>query len=165
MWGSFSNVCIYRLPINDGIALSRSSCPSCKKVIRWYDNIPLISYIVLKAKCRNCDFQINSHYFIVELLTAISFALVYFIFGLSTTTVILLILIVFFVIIFFIDLKHYIIPNQLTFPLMFIGFVKSFDPNLNQALFPNYLNSLIGGLTGYFIIWLIIFLYKNLFKI
>ena len=162
MWGSFSNVCIYRLPINDGVVLSRSSCPSCKKVIRWYDNIPLISYIVLKAKCRNCDFQISSQYFIVELLTAISFALVYFIFGLSTTTVILLILIVFFVIIFFIDLKHYIIPNQLTFPLMFIGFVKSFDPNLNQALFPNYLNSLIGGLTGYFIIWLIIFLYKKI---
>ena len=162
MWGSFSNVCIYRLPINDGIALSRSSCPSCKKVISWYDNIPLISYIVLKSKCRNCDFQINSQYFIVELLTAISFALVYFIFGLSTTTVILLILIVFFVIIFFIDLKHYIIPNQLTFPLMFIGFVKSFDPNLNQALFPNYLNSLIGGLTGYLIIWLIIFLYKKI---
>ena len=65
-------------------------------------------------------------------------------------------------IIFFIDLKHFIIPNELTFPLMFIGFIKSFIPNLNQNLFPNFINSLIGGLVGYFIIWLIIFLYKKI---
>ena len=66
-----------------------------------------------------------------------------------------------FIIIFFIDLKHFIIPNSLTFPLMFIGFVKSFDPNLNE-LFPNYINSLIGGVFGYGIIWAIIFIYKIL---
>ena len=68
----------------------------------------------------------------------------------------------FFVIIFFIDLKHFIIPNELTFPLMAIGFLKSFDPNLNQYLFPNYINSLIGGVAGYLIIWFIIFGYKKL---
>ena len=62
-----------------------------------------------------------------------------------------------FIIIFFIDLKHYIIPNELTFPLMLIGFVKSFDPNLNQTIFPNYINSLLGGFLVYAIIWLIIF--------
>ena len=64
-----------------------------------------------------------------------------------------------FIIIFFIDLKHFIIPNSLTFPMMILGFIKSFDPNLN-SLFPNYVNSLIGGIFGYGIIWSIIFFYK-----
>ena len=66
------------------------------------------------------------------------------------------------IIIFFIDLKHFIIPNELTFPLMVIGFLKSFDPNLNPYLFPDYIHSLIGGVVGYSIIWLIIFAYKKL---
>ena len=78
------------------------------------------------------------------------------------TTLLLFILTIFFVIIFFIDLKHFIIPNELTFPLMAIGFFKSFDPNLNKFLFPNFLNSFIGGVIGYLIIWLIIFIYKKL---
>ena len=72
-----------------------------------------------------------------------------------------MILSMFFTIIFFIDLKHFIIPNELTFPLMAIGFLKSFDPNLNQTIFPNYINSLFGGIFGYSIIWLIIFFYKK----
>ena len=68
-----------------------------------------------------------------------------------------------FIIIFFIDLKHFIIPNVLTFSMMALGFVKSFDPNLNP-MFPNYINSLIGGLFGYGIIWSIIFFYKQIRK-
>jgi leader peptidase (prepilin peptidase)/N-methyltransferase len=80
-------------------------------------------------------------------------------YGISLTTPLLIILGLSFLIIFFIDLKHYIIPDNLTFPMMFLGFVKSFDPNLND-LFPNYIHSLIGGIFGYGIIWSIIFLYK-----
>jgi leader peptidase (prepilin peptidase)/N-methyltransferase len=87
--------------------------------------------------------------------------MIYYIYGISITTLLLIILSIFFVIIFFIDLKHYIIPNELTFPLMIIGFIKSFEPNLNQTIFPNYINSLIGGVFGYIIIWLIIFFYKK----
>ncbi len=161
VWGSFSNVCIYRIPKNKGVVLSRSSCPKCKNTIRWYDNIPLISYLFLKAKCRNCDYKISFQYFAVELLAAISFVLIYAFFGFTISTLLLLILSIFFIIIFFIDLKHYIIPDELTFPLMFIGFIKSFDPNLNQTIFPDFINSLIGGVFGYSIIWLIIFFYKK----
>ena len=162
IWGSFCNVCIYRLPDNGNIVKNRSFCPSCKKKINWYDNIPLLSYVLLQAKCRNCKNKINFQYFLVELISAISFTAIYFIYGISITTFLLIVLSIFFIIIFFIDLKHFIIPNELTFPLMVIGFIKSFDPHLNQMIFPNYINSLIGGLFGYSIIWLIIFLYKKI---
>ena len=162
IWGSFSNVCIYRLPKTESVVTNRSYCPGCKKTIKWHDNIPLISFILLKGKCRNCEFKIKSEYFIVELLTALIFSMIYYFYGISITSILLVILAVFFIIIFFIDLKYYIIPNELTFPLMIIGFIKSFDPNLNQNLFPNYINSLIGGLAGYLIIWSIIFLYKKI---
>jgi len=162
IWGSFSNVCIHRLPNNKGVAKGRSYCPSCKKQIRWYDNIPIFSYVLLKAKCRDCSAKINVKYFLVELICALSFVWFFYLFGLSLTTLLFFILSIFFIIIFFIDLKHFIIPNELTFPLMAIGLLKSFDPNLNQYLFPNFLNSLIGGVAGYIIIWMIIFIYKRL---
>ena len=162
IWGSFSNVCIYRLPADKSVIFTRSFCPSCQKTIKWFDNIPLISFLLLKRKCRNCDYKISYQYFIVELITAISFTIIYYFYGISITSLLLVILSVFFVIIFFIDLKHFIIPNSLTFPLMFIGFIKSFDPNLDNFLFPNYINSLIGGVIGYLIIWSIIFTYKKI---
>ena len=162
LWGSFANVCIYRLPENKNVITGRSSCPNCKNKIPWYDNIPLLSFILLMGKCRLCKKPIDLQYFIVELISAISFVSIYYFFGLTLAALLLLILSIFFIIIFFIDLKHFIIPNELTFPLMIIGFFKSFDPNLNQIIFPNYINSLIGGLFGYSIIWLIIFIYKKI---
>ena len=162
LWGSFANVCIYRLPENKSVITGRSSCPNCKNKIPWYDNIPLLSFILLMGKCRLCKKPIDLQYFIVELISAISFVSIYYFFGLTLAALLLLILSIFFIIIFFIDLKHFIIPNELTFPLMIIGFIKSFDPNLNQTIFPNYINSLIGGLVGYSIIWLIIFIYKKI---
>ena len=161
IWGSFSNVCIYRLPNDQSVVKGRSFCTSCKEQIKWYDNIPFLSFIFLKGKCRKCGNKISSQYFLVEFVSAISFVIVYHLYGITITTLLLIILSVFFIIIFFIDLKHFIIPNELTFPLMLIGFVKSFEPNLNQTIFPNYINSLIGGVFGYLIIWLIILFYKK----
>ena len=162
LWGSFSNVCIYRLPEGGNIVFSRSGCRNCKKKINWFDNIPFISYIILKGKCRSCGFKISFQYFLVELLVALGFVISFYFFKFSITTLLLCVLTIFFIIIFFIDLKHFIIPNELTFPLMGIGFLKSFDPNLNEYLFPNYINSFIGGVVGYLIIWLIIFSYKKI---
>ncbi len=161
IWGSFCNVYIYRLPNNESVIKGRSFCPSCKNQIKWYDNIPFLSFIFLRGKCRNCNNKISFQYFLVELLSGISFLAIFFLYGISITTLLLIILSIFFIIIFFIDLKHYIIPNELTFPLMVIGFIKSFDPNLNQTIFPNYINSLLGGIFGYSIIWLIILFYKK----
>ena len=150
------------MPNNKGVAKGRSYCPRCKKQIRWYDNIPIFSYVILKAKCRDCSAKINVKYLLVELISALSFVCFFYLFGLSLTTLLFFILTIFFVIIFFIDLKHFIIPNELTFPLMAIGFFKSFDPNLNLYIFPNILNSVAGGIAGYLIIWIIIFIYKKL---
>ena len=164
LWGSFCNVCIYRLPNNGNVIHSRSKCRSCDRVIRWFDNIPLISYIMLQAKCRNCKTNITFRYFLVELLTALCFLGIFYLYGVTITTLMLIILSIFFVIIFFIDLDHFIIPNELTFPLMIIGFLKSFDPNINLDLFPSYMESLLGGVLGYILIWSIITLYMKIRK-
>ena len=161
IWGSFSNVCIRRIPNNTSVIKGRSHCPSCNKLIKWYDNIPLLSFLILKAKCRDCSTTIDVKYFIIELISALNFVLIFYLFGFSSTTILFFILSIGFLIIFFIDLKHFIIPNEITYPLMMLGFLKSFDPNLNLNLFPNFIDSLIGGFFGYVIIWLVIFIYKK----
>ena len=163
LWGSFANVCIYRLPLDKGVVSGRSYCPKCKKQITWKDNIPIISYLLLRGKCRKCKKPISSQYALVEFLSILFFTIIYFLYGITLTTLLLMILSLSFIIIFFIDLKHFIIPNEITFSMMALGFLKSFDPNLN-SLFPNYINSLIGGLLGYGIIWSIIYFYKQVRK-
>ncbi len=163
LWGSFANVCIIRIPQGKGVVVGRSFCLKCKKKIQWFDNIPIISYLLLKSKCRNCKTKISFQYFLVETFSLINFLVLYLIFGISLTTLFLIILSVVFLIIFFIDLKHYIIPNSLTYSMMILGFIKSFVPNLDP-IFPNFLNSLIGGLLGYGIIWSIIYFYRQFKK-
>ena len=100
----------------------------------------------------------------MSLVTALCFLGIFYLYGATITTLMLIILSIFFVIIFFIDLDHFIIPNELTFPLMILGFLKSFDPNINLNLFPNYMDSLIGGVFGYILIWGIITLYMKIRK-
>ena len=163
LWGSFANVCIYRLPIEKGVISGRSYCPKCKKKILWYDNIPLISYFLLNGKCRKCKKKISFQYSLVEFLSIFTFFSIYYFYGITLTTLLLMILSLTFIIIFFIDLKHFIIPNVLTYSMMTLGFIKSFDPNLD-IIFPNYINSLVGGIFGYLIIWSIIFFYKQIRK-
>jgi len=163
LWGSFASVCIYRLPKGQDVFLGRSNCPKCKKKIFWNDNIPIISYFLLGGKCRKCKKKISSQYSLVEFISIFSFFSIYYLYGITLTTLLLMILSLSFIIIFFIDLKHFIIPNSITFPMMALGFIKSFDPNLN-AIFPNYILSLLGGLFGYGIIWSITFFYKQIKK-
>ena len=163
--GSFANVCIYRLPRDKQIISGRSYCPRCKKKIKWYDNLPLISYIFLNAKCRNCDKSISVRYLIVELITAISFLLIFLSFKNLYTIVFLSTLILILIMIFFIDLENFIIPDSLNFLIMGLALVKNFIPSFNTSLIHDINQSIIGGIIGYFSIWLIIFLYKTLKKI
>ena len=161
IWGSFSNVCIKRLPRNLSIS-GRSYCLTCKKQIKWFDNIPILSFIFLKAKCRNCSAKIDNQYFLVELISAISFLIIVFFFGITLESLLLIILSIFFIIIYFIDLEHYIIPNELTYTLMVIGFLKTYLTDANSFMFPDYFQSVMGGLMGFLIVWSIIFVYKKL---
>ena len=163
--GSFANVCIYRLPRDKQIISGRSYCPRCKKKIKWYDNLPLISYIFLNAKCRNCDKSISVRYLIVELIAGISFLLIFLSFKNLYTIVFLSTLILILIMIFFIDLENFIIPDSLNFSIMGLALVKNFIPSFNTSLIHDINQSLIGGIIGYFSIWLIIFLYKTLKKI
>ncbi len=82
--GSFLNVCIYRIPRKKSIIYPPSGCPRCEKPIRFYDNIPLVSYLVLKGKCRDCKAPISFRYFVVELITAVIFMFIYRRWGLSS---------------------------------------------------------------------------------
>ena len=82
-FGSFLNVCIYRMPKEQSIVKPRSYCPKCNKPIKWYDNIPIISYFILGARCRSCRDKISIRYPIIETLAALSFLVLYNQLGLS----------------------------------------------------------------------------------
>ena len=90
LWGSFANVCIYRLPLEKGVITGRSYCPKCKKKIVWYDNIPIISYLIIQGKCRKCKKKIPLQYPLVEFLTIVSFLIIYSLYGITTTTLLLI---------------------------------------------------------------------------
>jgi len=163
--GSFLNVCIYRLPKNKQIISGRSFCPRCKKKINWYDNLPIISFLLLSGKCRKCKKVIPLRYFIVEIITGIGFLLIYLNFNNYPTIIFLSVLFLLYLIIFFIDLKHFIIPDGLNFGIMALAIVKNFLPNFNTSFIHDINQSIIGGIVGYLSIWIIIYLYRVIKKI
>ena len=162
IFGSFANVCIARLPKSKTIIFGRSNCPKCKKKIFWYDNIPLISFILLKGKCRQCNKKISINYFFVELITGIFFITIFLYTHNYFDFVLINLILILFLIIFFIDLKHFIIPDILNFSLIFLGLLKNFIPTKNLNFNYDIEQSIIGGVIGYLTIWIIIFLYKKL---
>jgi len=125
--GSFLNVCIYRIPKKESLVYPPSHCPQCGELIKWYDNIPLISYLLLKGKCRSCHHPISIRYPIVEALTGVLFLFSY-LFHRSLNILFFknLIFISFLIPIFFIDFKIGIIPNSLSYGLIISGFILSF---------------------------------------
>ena len=163
--GSFANVCIYRLPKNKQIITGRSFCPKCKKTIKWLDNIPLISFLLLNGKCRKCRKPISLKYFIIELITGIGFLLIYLNFNNYLTIIFLSVLFLLYLIIFFIDLKHFIIPDGLNFGIMALAIFKNFLPNFNASFIHDINQSIIGGIVGYLSIWIIIYFYRVIKKI
>lgn len=133
--GSFLNSVIYRLSISQDFLFGRSYCPECKTSLKWYDLIPVISFFLLKGRCRYCKKPISIQYILVELATAISFVLIVFqninlllynpSFFILLKTCFLFIVFSFLIIIFTYDFKHCIIPDKVIFPLILItGFFK-----------------------------------------
>jgi len=157
--GSFSNVCIYRIPQRKSILFPNSFCPKCGKKIRFYDNIPILSYLILRGRCRDCKTKIPLQYPLVEFLTAALLTLAYLRFGLSWDFAARGILIIVMILTFFIDLKHRIIPDTLTLPGVVLGFLMSFVVSS-----PSVWNSLLGIAVGGGMFYLAAILGELLFK-
>ena len=124
--GSFLNVCILRWPEEKSVCYPLSNCPKCHKMIKWYDNIPIISYFILKGQCRNCQNKISKQYWIIELITAILFSITYYYVGISALLFPYLFFIACSLIATIVDFRYKIIPDQVTVGGMIIGLIWSF---------------------------------------
>jgi len=132
--GSFLNVVGLRLLSQEDFITKRSKCPACEKKIAWYDNIPILSYFLLRAKCRNCGEHISIQYPIVELFTGILFVLVYYFWGLSFKTAFLLILVANLIVLTITDLREKVIFDLNSIPLIPIGLVYNFFDIGNHSM-------------------------------
>jgi len=156
--GSFLNVCIHRLPRNLSVVLPPSRCPACSAPVRPYDNIPLISFILLRGKCRHCGAGISVRYPLVEALNAVLFVLVVWRFGLGGHTPFLFAFCSAMIVITFIDLDFQIIPDTITLPGMIVGLIAGSlilpDPfdRFSTLGFRESIIGLISGGTVFFLI-------------
>lgn len=126
VFGSFANVLIWRIP--KGLSIGgRSVCRKCKSKISWFDNIPLLSFVLLRGKCRRCKSKISLRYPLVEMMTGIIFILFYLKFGLSSQMFFLTLLSPILISIFFIDLDQQIIPDELVFSGITLSLLYSFS--------------------------------------
>ena len=165
--GSFLNVCIYRIPRNEPIAFSRSKCPSCKKLIRWYDNIPFLSYIFLMGKCRSCKGRISFRYFAVEFISALAFLILFIHFGFNYMFWVYSLLSFSLIVVTFIDLEFQIIPDRISLGGLGLGLILSiFIPGLHDAFTwkGGLVGSLLGAVVGSGLIYLTGVLGKLAFK-
>ena len=142
--GSFLNVCIYRIPLRKSIVSPPSSCPKCGAAIRFYDNIPILSYVVLLGRCRHCRAPISPKYPLVELITGLLSAALFIRLGLSPSYFCLFLFTAALIAIAFIDLQHKIIPDVISLPGILAGLVFSFFPSAGLAP----LDALIGVVGG-----------------
>src|SRR5208283_5656783 len=114
VFGSFLNVCIVRLPRKQSILIHGSHCPLCKHPIRWFDNIPLVSYLLLRGRCRDCHARISPQYAFVEAITALLLVLTYQRYGLSPEFVKYSALVMILIVLVFADLRERLIPHAVT---------------------------------------------------
>lgn len=180
--GSFLNVVIHRVPNEQSIVFPNSACPKCKKPIAFYDNIPILSWLILGGKCRNCKEKISPRYPAVELLTALVFLLVYWQIGFTAFLPVALVFAASVVALIFIDAEHMILPNVITYPLLvfalivrfvfplfsgatFFADIKSFPLNRLED-YPVWMVSMLGAILGALVgggsLWLVGEIWKRL---
>src|SRR5256885_5216476 len=123
--GSFLNVCILRLPEEISITTPRSRCPQCKKLIPWYDNVPVLSYVILGARCRYCKKKISARYPLIEALNGLVSVLLYLKYGLTAEWFIYLCFSGALLVLAFIDLDHRILPDPITLNGIWVGILAS----------------------------------------
>ena len=140
--GSFLNVCIYRLPNNISIVTPRSYCTACGRTLRWFENVPLLGYIILRGRCRTCGTRISFVYPAVEVATPALFLLQYWQLGWQPLLAVRLVFCCAMVALFVIDLRHRILPNLVTLPGVVVGLVASVFVD------PGWLDAVIGAAVG-----------------
>ena len=180
--GSFLNVVIYRLPLMmqqqwqqqcqellnqtptniKHLSLSSpcSHCPQCKAVVRWFDNIPLLSFIFLRGQCRNCNHKISWRYPLVEIASALVavYSVMHF-GGLNGQAIAAILFSWILITLVFIDLEHQLLPDELTLGLLWLGLIASIF-----GLFAPPIDAIIGAASGYLSLWIIGWLYKKIRK-
>lgn len=176
--GSFLNVVIVRLPkqlqrqwqrecaeLNGepvkeldrfNIAYPASHCPQCQAPIKWYDNIPLVSYLLLRGRCRHCQVSIPLTYWLVELLTTVIFAGASWYLGLTLNFAVVAIVASLLITLAVIDIRHQLLPDQMTYSLLWLGLLYSLSDN--SALSPS--EAIIGAAAGYLSLWSVFWLFK-----
>lgn len=147
--GSFLNVCIHRIPRDQSLSFPPSRCPACGYRLRWFDNIPVVSYAILAGRCRRCRAPISIRYPIVELVTMVLFVLHGEVFGWTALLLPRLLFACAMVVLFAIDLEHQLLPNVITIPGIVIGLIS------NTVLPPGIVDALIGVVVGGGVLWLI----------
>jgi len=140
--GSFLNVCIHRLPRGASVVLPASACPRCGHELSWFENIPIVSWVVLRGRCRACRAAIGIRYPIVEAITAAMFAAAWWYYVPSALLVSRLLFGCALIVLFAIDLEHHLLPNVITLPGIVVGFLFSLVTE------PGWQASLIGILAG-----------------
>jgi leader peptidase (prepilin peptidase)/N-methyltransferase len=147
--GSFLNVCIHRLPLGQSIVSPGSRCPRCGYSLRWFDNIPVVSYALLGGRCRGCKASISTRYPLVEAITAGVFVAHYFATGFDIVLVPRLLFACALIVLFAIDLEHHLLPNAITLSGIVVGLAFSL------LLPPGLWSSLIGVILGGSVLWII----------
>jgi leader peptidase (prepilin peptidase)/N-methyltransferase len=140
--GSFLNVCIYRLPRGGSVAWPASRCTSCHRSLSWFENVPVVSWLLLRGRCRTCHARISAMYPIVEAITGGLFLAAYLEYGPTPLLVVRLVFVCALIVLFAIDLEHQILPNSITLPGIGVGFLCSF------VVEPGWTSSLAGLLAG-----------------
>lgn len=180
--GSFLNVVIHRVPSEESIIFPNSACPKCKSAIKPFDNLPILSWLVLGGKCRRCKNPISPRYPAVELLTALLFVLVLWQIGFNAFLPVALIFVAIVISLVFIDAENMILPNVITYPMLFCAFVVRLifplffsaayfaDINIfplnSFAVYPLWFGSIVGGVFGALVgggsLWLVGEIWKRL---
>jgi len=140
--GSFLNVCIYRLPRGISVVWPASQCPRCGRQLSWFENIPIVSYLVLRGRCRTCRAHISVRYPIVEAITCAMFTLGWWYYGPGMLLVSRLVFGCTLIVLFEIDREHQILPHAITLPGIAVGFLFSFFTE------PGWVSSALGVVIG-----------------
>ncbi len=179
-FGSFLNVCISRIPRDQSIIHPPSHCEACSTPIRWYDNVPLVSWIVLRSRCRHCRARISARYPAVELLTALLFTTCYLSFGWTWLTLKFCVFGFLLIGLIFMDAETGLLPREFTYPGIVLGLtfaatvptdysatallLRMFDKPVQSVHWLSLLDSVLGGLVGagfFYLAWALYYLVRK----